>query len=211
VPSWPSGCRSCPHRPLQVKRDKERELRYDSDDARRHRQIQRCGRPRRFQPRWTAKLPADLEPSSGVASRARKSNSPHIPIRPMTNNKEWGLRSMQDDRPRFLWRTSVFDVLPSPRHCLEAPSTLTGSNYRTPRKNDAGSLLGTDDSSWHHRSPGRGGDPSYVARSGKPAKPCSKKICTHARPSTLHRRQAKGPQSSDLVQGTALRSIPVDP
>jgi general secretion pathway protein G len=99
----------------KVKRDKERELRYDlwtmRDAIDKYKDAADKGA---FQTKVDSQnYPPDLETLvNGVDVQGKKVRFlRHIPIDPMTGKAEWGLRSMQDDPDSDSYSgNSVFDV-----------------------------------------------------------------------------------------------------
>ena len=115
---------------LTIQREKERMLRNRFvGDARRHRPLQRRGRPRRFQTKVDSQnYPPDLETLvKGVDVQGKKVRFlRQIPIDPMTGTTEWGLRSMQDDPDSDSWGgQSVFDV-----YTKSQGMALDGTKYK---------------------------------------------------------------------------------
>lgn len=115
---------------VTIKRDKEKELRRDLWEMRdaidRYKDMADRGA---FQPKLDSfGYPPDLETLvKGVDVQGKKIRFLRkIPVDPMTNNTEWGLRSMQDDPDSDSWGgQSVFDVY------TKAQGTgLDGSKYR---------------------------------------------------------------------------------
>lgn len=115
---------------FQVKREKERELRYDlwqmrtaidhyKDDADKG----------VFQIKLDSQgYPPDLDTLvKGVDIQGKKVRYlRRIPVDPMTNNADWGLRSMQDDPDSDSWGgQSVFDV-----YTKSDGTALDGTKYK---------------------------------------------------------------------------------
>ncbi|HET6206746.1 MAG TPA: prepilin-type N-terminal cleavage/methylation domain-containing protein [Terracidiphilus sp.] len=100
---------------FKVKRDKERELRYDlwtmRDAIDKYKDAADRGA---FQTKVDSQnYPPDLETLvNGVDVQGKKVKFlRHIPVDPMTGKKEWGMRSMQDDPTSDSYGgQSVFDV-----------------------------------------------------------------------------------------------------
>jgi len=100
---------------FQVKRQKERELRYDlwmmRDSIDKYKDAADRGA---FQTKVDSQnYPPDLQTLvDGVDIQGKKVKFlRHIPVDPMTGNTEWGLRSMQDDpKSDSFGGQSVFDV-----------------------------------------------------------------------------------------------------
>src|SRR5580704_14965701 len=114
---------------FQVKREKERELRYDlwqMRDAIDH--YKDAADKNAFQTKVDSQnYPPDLQTLvDGVDVQGKKVRFlRRIPIDPMTNNKEWGLRSMQDDPTSDSYGgQSVFDV-----HSKSTGTALDGTKY----------------------------------------------------------------------------------
>jgi len=100
---------------FQVKREKERELRYDlwqMRDAIHH--YKDAADKNAFQTKVDSQnYPPDLQTLvDGVDVQGKKVRFlRRIPIDPMTNKADWGMRSMQDDPTSDSWGgQSVFDV-----------------------------------------------------------------------------------------------------
>jgi general secretion pathway protein G len=115
---------------FEVKREKERELRYDlwqmrsaidkyKDDADKG----------AFQVKLDSQgYPPDLDTLvNGVDVQSKKVRYLRkIPVDPMTNNTDWGLRSMQDDPDSDSWGgQSVFDV-----YTKSDGTALDGTKYK---------------------------------------------------------------------------------
>src|SRR5271156_4729978 len=115
---------------FRVKREKERELRYDlwqmrdaidryKDAADRH----------AFQVKVDSQnYPPDLDTLvKGVDAQGKKVRFLRkIPVDPMTGNTEWGLRSMQDDPDSDSWgEQNVFDV-----YTKSTSTALDGTKYK---------------------------------------------------------------------------------
>ncbi|ABF40999.1 General secretion pathway protein G [Candidatus Koribacter versatilis Ellin345] len=98
-----------------IKRQKERELRYDLWEIRdaidRYKDAADRGA---FQVKLGSEgYPSDLESLvKGVDANGKKLKFlRHIPIDPMTNSTEWGFRSLQDDPDSTSWGgQNIFDV-----------------------------------------------------------------------------------------------------
>jgi general secretion pathway protein G len=100
---------------FQVKREKERMLRYDLWMMRRAiDQYKDAADKHAFQTKVDSQnYPPDLQTLvDGVDVQSKKVKFlRHIPIDPMTGNDDWGLRSMQDDPDSDSWGgQNVFDV-----------------------------------------------------------------------------------------------------
>jgi general secretion pathway protein G len=116
---------------FQVKRDKERELRYDlwmmRDAIDKYKDAADKGA-------FTTKVdsqnyPPDLDTLvNGVDVQGKKLKFLRkIPVDPMTDNTDWGLRSMQDDPDSDSWGgQSVFDV-----YSKSQGTGLDGTKYST--------------------------------------------------------------------------------
>ncbi|WP_420237446.1 type II secretion system protein [Telmatobacter bradus] len=116
---------------FQVKRQKERELRYDlwmMRDAIDH--YKDAADRGAFQTKVDSQnYPPDLETLvSGVDVQSKKVRFlRHIPIDPMTGKTEWGMRSMQDDPNSDSYGgQSVFDV-----YSKSQDKALDGTKYST--------------------------------------------------------------------------------
>jgi general secretion pathway protein G len=115
---------------VTIKRDKEKELRRDLWEMRdaldRYKDLADRGA---FQTKADSQnYPPDLETLvKGVDVQGKKIRFLRkIPVDPMTNNTEWGLRSMQDDPDSDSWGgQSVFDV-----YSKAQGTGLDGSKYR---------------------------------------------------------------------------------
>jgi general secretion pathway protein G len=115
---------------VTIKRDKEKELRRDLWEMRdaidRYKDLADRGA---FQTKAdTQNYPPDLETLvKGVDVQGKKIRFLRkIPVDPMTNSTEWGLRSMQDDPDSDSWGgQSVFDV-----YSKAQGTGLDGSKYR---------------------------------------------------------------------------------
>ena len=115
---------------LTIKRDKEKELRRDLWEMRdaidRYKDMADRGA---FQTKVDSQnYPPDLETLvKGVEAQGKKIRFLRkIPVDPMTNSTEWGLRSMQDDPDSDSWGgQSVFDV-----YTKAQGTALDGSKYR---------------------------------------------------------------------------------
>ncbi len=114
---------------FQIKRQKERELKYDlwmmRDAIDKYKDAADRGA---FQTKVDSQnYPPDLQTLvDGVDIQGKKVKFlRHIPVDPMTGNNEWGLRSMQDDpKSDSFGGQSVFDVY------SKSPSTgLNGEKY----------------------------------------------------------------------------------
>jgi len=116
---------------FQVKREKERELRYDlwsmRDAIDKYKDAADRGA---FQTKVESQnYPPDLETLvNGVDVQGKKLKFLRkIPVDPMTGNTDWGLRSMQDDPDSDSWGgQSVFDV-----HSKSQGTALDGTKYST--------------------------------------------------------------------------------
>ena len=114
---------------FKVKRDKERELRYDlwtmRDAIDKYKDAADKGA---FQTKVDSQnYPPDLETLvNGVDVQGKKVRFlRHIPVDPMTNKTEWGLRSMQDDPTSDSYGgQSVFDV-----YSKSQGTALDGTKY----------------------------------------------------------------------------------
>ena len=114
---------------FKVKRDKERELRYDlwtmRDAIDKYKDAADKGA---FQTKVDSQnYPPDLETLvNGVDVQGKKVRFlRHIPVDPMTGKAEWGLRSMQDDPDSDSYGgQSVFDV-----HSKSQGTALDGTKY----------------------------------------------------------------------------------
>jgi general secretion pathway protein G len=100
---------------FQVKRTKERMLRYDLWEMRRAiDQYKDAADKHAFQTKVDSQnYPPDLQTLvDGVDVQGKKVRFlRHIPVDPMTGNDDWGLRSMQDDPGSDSWGgQNVFDV-----------------------------------------------------------------------------------------------------
>jgi general secretion pathway protein G len=100
---------------FQVKREKERILRYDLWQMRRAiDEYKDAADKHAFQTKVDSQnYPPDLQTLvDGVDVQGKKVRFlRHIPIDPMTGNDDWGLRSMQDDPDSDSWGgQNVFDV-----------------------------------------------------------------------------------------------------
>jgi general secretion pathway protein G len=100
---------------FQVKREKERILRYDLWQMRRAiDEYKDAAEKHAFQTKVDSQnYPPDLQTLvDGVDVQGKKLRFlRHIPIDPMTGNDDWGLRSMQDDPDSDSWGgQNVFDV-----------------------------------------------------------------------------------------------------
>jgi general secretion pathway protein G len=116
---------------FQVKRDKERELRFDLWEMRdaidKYKDAADKGA---FQTKVESQnYPPDLETLvTGVDVQGKKLKFLRkIRVDPMTGNTDWGLRSMQDDPDSDSWGgQSVFDV-----HSKSQGTALDGTKYST--------------------------------------------------------------------------------
>ncbi len=116
---------------FQVKRQKERELRYDlwmmRDAIDKYKDAADRGA---FQTKVESQnYPPDLETLvNGVDVQGKKLKFLRkIPVDPMTGQTEWGLRSMQDDPDSDSWGgQSVFDV-----YSKSQGTALDGTKYST--------------------------------------------------------------------------------
>jgi len=114
---------------FKVKRDKERELRYDlwtmRDAIDKYKDAADKGA---FQTKVDSQnYPPDLETLvNGVDVQGKKVRFlRHIPVDPMTGKSEWGLRSMQDDPTSDSYGgQSVFDV-----YSKSQGTALDGTKY----------------------------------------------------------------------------------
>lgn len=114
---------------FQVKRQKERVLRYDLWQMRAAIDAYKDAADKHaFQTKVdTQNYPPDLQTLvDGVDVQGKKVKFlRHIPIDPMTGNDDWGLRSMQDDPTSDSWGgQSVFDV-----HSKSDGTGLDGTKY----------------------------------------------------------------------------------
>ena len=113
-----------------IKRERERELRYDlwmmRDAIDRYKD---AADRAAFQIKLGSEgYPPDLETLvNGVDSNGKKLKFlRHIPVDPMTGKAEWGLRSMQDDPTSDSWGgESVFDV-----YTKSEATALDGTKYK---------------------------------------------------------------------------------
>ena len=116
---------------FKVKRDRERELRYDLWEMRDAIDHYKDAADRgAFQTKVDSQnYPPDLETLvKGVEAQGGKKIRflRSIPTDPMTKSKEWGLRSMQDDPDSDSWGgQSVFDV-----YTKSEGTGLDGSKYK---------------------------------------------------------------------------------
>jgi general secretion pathway protein G len=116
---------------FQVKREKERELRYDlwmmRDAIDKYKDAADRGA---FQTKIDSQnYPPDLDTLvNGVDVQGKKVKFLRkIPIDPMTGNTDWGMRSMQDDPDSDSWGgQSVFDV-----YTKSQGTGLDGTKYST--------------------------------------------------------------------------------
>ena len=114
---------------FQVKRQKERMLRYDLWQMRRAiDEYKDAADKHAFQTKVDSQnYPPDLQTLvDGVDVQGKKVRFlRHIPIDPMTGNDDWGLRSMQDDPDSDSWGgQNVFDV-----HSKSDGTALDGTKY----------------------------------------------------------------------------------
>jgi len=115
---------------VTIKREKERELRYDlwqmRDAIDRYKEAADRGG---FQTKvGTEGYPPDLDTLvKGVDVNGKKLRFLRkVPIDPMTGSDEWGLRSMQDDPDSDSWgEQNVFDV-----HSKSEDTALDGTKYK---------------------------------------------------------------------------------
>ncbi|HWA93452.1 MAG TPA: type II secretion system protein [Terracidiphilus sp.] len=115
---------------FQVKREKERELRYDlwqmRDAIDKYKDAADKGAIRTKVE--SQNYPPDLQTLvDGVEVQGKKVRFLRkIPVDPMTDNTDWGLRSMQDDPDSDSWSgQSVFDV-----YSKSQGTALDGTKYR---------------------------------------------------------------------------------
>ena len=116
---------------FQVKRQRERELRFDLWEMRdaidKYKDAADKGA---FQTKVESQnYPPDLDTLvNGVDVQGKKLKFLRkIPVDPMTGNTDWGMRSMQDDPDSDSWgRQSVFDV-----HTKSQGTGLDGTKYST--------------------------------------------------------------------------------
>ncbi len=116
---------------FQIKREKERELRYDlwmmRDSIDKYKDAADRGA---FQTKVESQnYPPDLETLvNGVDVQGKKLRFLRkIPVDPMTGQAEWGMRSMQDDPDSDSWGgQSVFDV-----YSKSQGTALDGTKYST--------------------------------------------------------------------------------
>ncbi len=114
---------------FQVKREKERMLRYDLWQMRRAIDAYKDGADRNaFRTKVdTQGYPPDLQTLvDGVDVQGKKLRFlRRIPVDPMTGDTDWGLRSMQDDPDSDSWGgQNVFDV-----HSKSTGTALDGTKY----------------------------------------------------------------------------------
>jgi general secretion pathway protein G len=114
---------------FKVKREKERELRYDLWQMRDAiDKYKDAADKAAFQTKLDSQnYPPDLETLvNGVDVQGKKVRFlRHIPVDPMTGNAEWGLRSMKDDPTSDSFSgDSVFDV-----HSKSQGTALDGTKY----------------------------------------------------------------------------------
>ncbi len=115
---------------FQVKREKERELHYDLWQMRAAIDAYKDAADRgAFQTKLDSQgYPPDLETLvNGVDVQGKKVRFlRRIPVDPMTNSTDWGLRSMQDDPDSDSWGgQSVFDV-----YTKSDGTALDGTKYK---------------------------------------------------------------------------------
>lgn len=115
---------------FQVKREKERELRYDLWQMRAAIDHYKDAADKGlFQIKLDSQgYPPDLDTLvNGVDIQGKKVRFlRRIPVDPMTNNTDWGLRSMQDDPDSDSWGgQSVFDV-----YTKSGATALDGTKYK---------------------------------------------------------------------------------
>jgi general secretion pathway protein G len=115
---------------FQVKREKERELRYDLWQMRSAIDHYKDAADKGlFQIKLDSQgYPPDLDTLvNGVDIQGKKVRFlRRIPVDPMTNNTDWGLRSMQDDPDSDSWGgQSVFDV-----YSKSGATALDGTKYK---------------------------------------------------------------------------------
>jgi general secretion pathway protein G len=115
---------------FQVKRQKESELRYDLWQMRSAIDHYKDAADRgAFQIKLDSQgYPPDLDTLvNGVDVQGKKVRFlRHIPVDPMTNSTDWGLRSMQDDPDSDSWGgQSVFDV-----YTKSDGTALDGTKYK---------------------------------------------------------------------------------
>ncbi|HVT99244.1 MAG TPA: type II secretion system protein [Acidobacteriaceae bacterium] len=115
---------------FQVKREKERILRYDLWQMRRAIDAYKDAADKHaFQTKIDSQnYPPDLQTLvDGVDVQGKKVRFlRHIPIDPMTGNDDWGLRSMQDDPDSDSWSgNNVFDV-----YSKSDGTALDGTKYK---------------------------------------------------------------------------------
>jgi general secretion pathway protein G len=115
---------------FQVKREKERELHYDLWQMRSAIDKYKDAADRgAFQIKLDSQgYPPDLQTLvDGVDVQGKKVKFlRRIPVDPMTNSSEWGLRSMQDDPDSDSWGgQSVFDV-----YSKSEGTALDGTKYK---------------------------------------------------------------------------------
>jgi general secretion pathway protein G len=115
---------------FQVKREKERELRYDLWQIRSAIDHYKDAADRNlFQTKLDSQnYPPDLQTLvDGVDVQSKKVRFLRkIPVDPMTNSTDWGLRSMQDDPDSDSWGgQNVFDV-----YTKSDGTALDGTKYK---------------------------------------------------------------------------------
>jgi general secretion pathway protein G len=115
---------------FQVKREKERELRYDLWQMRSAIDHYKDAADKGlFQIKLDSQgYPPDLDTLvNGVDIQGKKVRFlRRIPVDPMTNNTDWGMRSMQDDPDSDSWGgQSVFDV-----YTKSGGTALDGTKYK---------------------------------------------------------------------------------
>lgn len=116
---------------FQVKREKERMLRYDLWQMRRAIDAYKDGADKNaFRTKIDSQgYPPDLQTLvDGVDVQGKKVRFlRRIPVDPMTGDTDWGLRSMQDDPDSDSWGgQNVFDV-----HSNSQGTALDGTKYST--------------------------------------------------------------------------------
>ncbi len=186
---------------FQVKRQNERELRYDlwmmRDAIDKYKD---AADKDAFQTKVDSQnYPPDLETLvNGVDVQSKKVKFlRQIPVDPMTGKAEWGLRSMQDDPDSDSYGgQSVFDVYsksrerpwtePSIRLVETVADRLRDQSERCCARQDSQNTTRSrlyadraDDRHGDHRHPRRRWpSPALSAPSSMRAKPCSRKTCT---------------------------------
>lgn len=116
---------------FQVRREKEKELRYDLWEMRSAIDHYKDAADRNaFQIKLDSDgYPPDLKTLvNGVEAKGKKLKFlRRIPVDPMTGQAKWGLRSMQDDSDSDSWGgQNVFDV-----YSLSTGTALNGTKYST--------------------------------------------------------------------------------